>query len=108
MDLCVQNDVEHDHPSGFHQVIDAVVVGEYAPNVIGDGLEPRLARIGRHGIGGQPPDSVHDFVFGPFRADEGSALKLANDALNGRGGPVCEDDISLHTRNVGTRGQRRG
>ena len=37
MDLCVQNDVEHDHPSGFYQVIDAVVVGEDAPNVIGDG-----------------------------------------------------------------------
>lgn len=108
MDLRVQNDVEDHHPSGFHEVINAVVVGEDAPDVIGDGLEARLAGIGRHGIGRQPPDAVHDLVFGPFCANEGSTLELADDALNGCGGPVCEDDVSLHVRNVGTRGQRRG
>lgn len=108
MDLRVQDDVEDHHPSGFHEVINAVVVGEDAPDVIGDGLEARLAGFGRHGIGRQPADAVHDFVLGPFRADQGSALELADDALNGRGGPVCEDDVSLHVCNVGTRGQRRG
>ena len=85
-----------------------MIVRKDAPDVIGNGLKTRLTRIGGHGIGCQSPDSVHNLVLRPFRTDQGSALELADDALYGRGGPVCEDDVSLHKRNVGTRGQRRG
>ncbi len=108
MNLGVQNDIENDHPAFFHEVVDAVVVCEHTPNVVSNGVEPGFARIGRHGIGCQAADAVDDFVFCPFRTNEGGALKLANDAFDGGGGPVGEDDVTLHERNVGTRGQRRG
>lgn len=108
VDLRVEDDVQHDYAALLHEVVDAVIVGEDAPDVLGNGVEFGFARIGRHGIGTEAPNAGNHFVLGPFRPDQGSALELTDDPFDGGGGPVGQNHVALHGRNFVRRGQTGG
>ena len=105
MDLRVKDDVEDDHALVFHQVIDAVIVGEHAPDVVGDGVELGFSCVAGHRIGSEAANPGNDFILGPLRPDERGALKMSNDPFDRSGGPVGQNHVSLHTRNVDRREQ---
>ena len=108
MDLRIEDDIQHDHAALLYEVVDAVIVGENAPDVLGDGVEFGFARIGRHGIGSEASNAGDHLVLGPFSPDQGGALELTDDPFDGGGGPVGQNHVALHERNFVRRGQTGG
>ena len=74
VNLRVQNDVE-DHDAQFlDQIVDAVVVSQYASDVARNRIKSRFSRVSGGCIASEVPDAGKHFVLGFFGADEGSAL----------------------------------
>lgn len=105
MDLSVEDNVQDHHALLFYQVVNAVVVRQNTPDVVGNGLKARFAGFTWHGILGQAPNAGDDFILGLLGTNERGALQMADDSFYGDGRPVGDDDVSLHRRNFGSRGQ---
>lgn len=105
MDLSVQDDVQYHHALLFYQIVNAVVVRQNTPDVVCNGLKTRFAGVTWHGILGEAPNAGDDFILGLLGTNERCALQMADDPFYGDGRPVGDDDVSLHMRNFGSRGQ---